>query len=278
MFTQKIPLKESTMHNKQPACKRLKSLARCAITSLLCITALSAWAADSWKEEVLLHDGQKIIVERYVQRGGRHEIGQIGAYVEQTLAFKLPGNDQTVEWKDSLSPDLGTANFLPMLLDIAQGTPYLVVYPMGCLSYNKWGRPNPPYVVFKYDTHAWQRIPLESLPPELKTPNLIFSDPDITVEKMGKRVVSAETIQRIVAETKQAEYKAISREPVANAERDCGEMVVNGKGTWVGMGWFRKQPTYDACVNQCFANNFETQYCPCAALFKGNGTYFGSQS
>lgn len=29
----------------------------------------------SWKEEVLLHDGSKIVVERSVERGGRHEIG-----------------------------------------------------------------------------------------------------------------------------------------------------------------------------------------------------------
>jgi len=28
------------------------------------------------KEEVLLHDGSKLIVERTVERGGRHEIGQ----------------------------------------------------------------------------------------------------------------------------------------------------------------------------------------------------------
>ena len=31
---------------------------------------------DSWKEDVLLHDGKKLIVERSQTYGGRHEIGQ----------------------------------------------------------------------------------------------------------------------------------------------------------------------------------------------------------
>ncbi len=30
----------------------------------------------SWREEVLLHDGSKIVAERFVLRRGRHEIGQ----------------------------------------------------------------------------------------------------------------------------------------------------------------------------------------------------------
>jgi hypothetical protein len=30
----------------------------------------------SWKEEVLLHDGSTILVDRSVVRGGRHEIGR----------------------------------------------------------------------------------------------------------------------------------------------------------------------------------------------------------
>jgi hypothetical protein len=69
-----------------------------------------------------------------------------------------------------------------------------VTSPMGCLSYNKWGRPNPPYVVFKYDGNAWKRIPLAELSSETKMLNLIFSSPDTEVEKTGKRMISAEMI------------------------------------------------------------------------------------
>lgn len=171
-----------------------------------------AMGGTSWKEEVLLHDGQKIIVERSVERGGRHEIGQKPPYKEQSLVFTMPISNETITWEDHYSEDVGSANFLPMLLDISKGTPYLVVNPVGCLSYNKWGRPNPPYVIFKYDGKAWQRIPLQELPAEIKTPNLIFSMPDIKVEESGKRFMSAEMIRAITAEYRQPEYKTILRE------------------------------------------------------------------
>lgn len=105
----------------------------------------------NWKEEALQHDGKKIIVERSVERGGRHEIGQKPPYKEQRLAFTLPTTGEHVVWTDNFSEDVGSANFLPMLLDVSHGEAYLVASPMGCLSYNKWGRPNPPYVIFKPD-------------------------------------------------------------------------------------------------------------------------------
>lgn len=188
---------------------------------LLCISlmilggGMNACAGGTgWKEEVLLHDGGKIIVERWVERGGRHEIGQKPPYKEQSLSFTMPASSETITWEDHYSEDVGSANFLPMLLDISKSIPYLVVNPMGCLSYNKWGRPNPPYVIFKYDGKSWQRIQLQELPTEIKTPNLIFSMPDIKVEESGKRFMTAEMIRAITAEYRQPEYKTILREPL----------------------------------------------------------------
>lgn len=107
------------------------------------------------------------------------------------------------------------ANFLPMLLDVYKEVAYLVASPMGCLSYNKWGRPNPPYVIFKYQDKEWQRIPLEELPSEIKMPNLIFSMPDFEVERAGTRFITAEKINVIISGYKQPEYKTILREPLA---------------------------------------------------------------
>jgi hypothetical protein len=168
----------------------------------------------SWQEEVLLHDGSTIIVERTVSRGGRHELGQNPPIKEQHLSFAMPGTKRWVAWEDKFSEDVGSANFLPMLLDVQNDVTYLVASPMGCLSYNKWGRPNPPYVVFKYDGKAWQRIGLQELPAEIKTPNLIFSMPDIVVKKSGGRFMSVKTIQEILAGYKQAEYRTILRVPL----------------------------------------------------------------
>ncbi len=186
----------------------------------------------SWKEEVLLHDGSKIVVERSVERGGRHEVGQKPPYKEQSLVFTIPGTNQRVTWEDHYSEDIGTASFLPMLIDIVKDTAYLVASPMGCLSYNKWGRPNPPYVIFKYEGKEWKRVPLQELPAEINTPNLIFSMPDIKVEQSGKRFMSAEMIKAIIDDYKQPEFKTILREAYPGAEGVC-EQLIKYKGYWI---------------------------------------------
>lgn len=189
----------------------------------------------SWKEEVLLHDGSKIIVERSIERGGRHELGQRPPIKEQSLTFILPGKNESVTWDDNFTQDVGGANFLPMQLEIRKDTAYLVAYPMGCQSYNKWGRPNPPYVVFKYQGKSWQRIALQELPAEFKTPNMIFSSPDSEAEKTGQRIVSAETIKALYEGYKQPEFKTILRESYPTAAGGCAEMIYY-KGAWVGPG------------------------------------------
>jgi len=192
------------------------------------------FGGDSWKEEVMLHDGRKIIVERTVQRGGRREVGQQPPIKEQRLTFTMPGTKQQVVWEDSFSQDIGTANFLPMLLGIHNAMPYLVAYPMGCLSYNKWGRPNPPYVVFKYDTNKWSRITLQELPQDIKTPNLIFSSPDVEAKNAGTSIVSAVAISGLYAGYRQPEFKTILRERTPK-ESEC-EKLEAYKGKWIRIG------------------------------------------
>lgn len=209
----------------------MKRVARLGLTLLLSST-LSACSSMSWKEEVLLHDGSKIIVERTVEHGGRHEIGQKPPYKYQSLTFTHPATKQEIVWEDKFSEEVGSANFLPMLLDISNGTPYLVAYPMGCLSYNKWGRPNPPYVIFKHEGKEWKRIPLQELPAGIKTVNLIFSMPDVKVKESGKRFMTAETIQKIIGDYRQPEYRTILREPYPGAGGGCEELI-RYKGYWI---------------------------------------------
>lgn len=174
-----------------------------------------AMGGASWKEEVLLHDGSKLLVERSVERKGRHELGQKPPIGEQSLTFALPGTNESVTWEDRYSEDLGSANFTPMLLEIAKGTAYVVAAPMGCLSYNKWGRPNPPYVVFQYQDNAWNRVPLDALPPESSQPNLVISSPDDAAAKSARHgVLFAETIKLLNSGGNRAtEYRAILRAP-----------------------------------------------------------------
>ena len=185
----------------------------------MCANAgLFGFGGTSWKEEVLLHDGSRIVVERWAKRGGRHEIGQPPAYQEQTLSFSMPETGKTVKWEDHLSEDLGSSSFLPMAVGIISGTAYVVTTPMGCFAYNKWGRPNPPYVVFKHTQSGWERISLNELPSEVRTPNLVISDPDTKAEKLNDGLVTANEVNLANTGYRQLEYRTILREPVKGGE------------------------------------------------------------
>ncbi len=231
------------------------------------------FGGTSWKEEVLLQDGSKIIVERSVERGGRHELGQQPLIKEQSLTFILPSTNESVTWEDNFTKDVGGANFLPMLLEVGKDIAYLVVHPMGNLSFMKWGSPNPPYVAFKYQHKKWDRITLQELPVEFTTPNLIFSSPDDEAKKAGQRIVSAETIKRLYDGYRQPEYKTILRTPIDYGPprppgSNSGRMVRTGDG-WMGMDWFEDQPSYEACLKLCGKKKVSPQDCPCNTLFKG---------
>lgn len=149
-----------------------------AMSILMWGLTLNACATDTvkWKEEVLLHDGNKIIITRtntYDPKGLREPF-QPDPLKKSTLTFTVPGTKQTViMWKS----DFGRGyqdNLSLLLLDFLNGVPYIATHPKFCHGYNKWGRPNPPYVFFKYDGE-WKRIPLEELPAGFKEANVILS-------------------------------------------------------------------------------------------------------
>lgn len=170
---------------------------------------------ETWQEEVRLHDGRTMIVERTVTRGGRHEIGQPPPIKEQTITFTLPGSGTRITWTSEYGDDLGRTNFVLLAVHVLNGVPYIVAEPNLCLAYNKWGRPNPPYVIFRYDGAAWQRIPLEELPAEFTTLNVAISlDSQHVREMVQLGVVPAEDIRRRNSRLLQPEYKIILREAV----------------------------------------------------------------
>lgn len=191
----------------------------------------------SWKEEVLLHDGTRVVVERRKERHGRHEIGQKPPTGDQSIEFLLPHTDRTLTWRDEYSKDVGSANFNLIALHIFNGIPYIVATAYGCLSYNKWGRPNPPYIIFKHDGQNWQRIQIDELPKEFKTINLIVNDSrEQEIEKATKNLgyVSADSVQGINGSIRQPEYHTILREPLPEERiiEMCGDMVLY-RGHWI---------------------------------------------
>lgn len=77
--------------------------------ALILGASLTACGASSteWKEEVLLHDGSKIVVERSQSYGGRHEIGQSPAIKEQRITFTLPNTKKPLPSRVSMGKTLG---------------------------------------------------------------------------------------------------------------------------------------------------------------------------
>jgi hypothetical protein len=199
-----------------------------------CATGTVGLGGDSWKEQALQYDGSVIIVKRFQSYGGRGEIGQGAPIRDYRLIFTLPGAGQPIEWESDYSEDVGRANLHPLALHVLNGTPYVITEPNLCLAYNKWGRPNPPYVIFKHDGGQWQRIPVGQLPPEFKDMNLVNDTKDEARHLVQAGQVSAEEVKRLNREITQPEYKTILREalPKERINQMCMEMVPY-KGSWV---------------------------------------------
>lgn len=193
----------------------------------------------AWKEEVVLHDGKRVIVNRSQSYGGRREVGKGAPIREHVLTFHLPGASKPIKWVSEFSEDVGRANFDLLALHMLNDTAYVVATPNLCLSYNKWDRPNPPYVLFRHNGADWQRISLTDLPREFTTLNVIINvrrEEDIKRATAQHGYVSAEKVQALNESLREPELKSILREPVKpgtpGSAVNCEELV-KYKGYWI---------------------------------------------
>jgi len=192
--------------------------------------------ADSWKEEVLLHDGNKIVVKRS-QSYFFQALERWPRVKEHSITFTPPGSDKAITWTSEYGEDIKSTNFNLLALHISNGTPYIVATPHLCLSYNKWGRPNPPYVIFKYEGKAWQRIPLSEFPAEFKEINLLIETINNDAQRAIKTgFVSADSVKSLNSEIRNPEFKTILRETIPNGGQERCDELVYYKGAWVGPG------------------------------------------
>jgi hypothetical protein len=211
------------------------------IATLLAVLAVSLLAGcatlgigSSWREEVELHDGRKIVVHRSQTYGGMREIGQSAPIRTQEIDFTVPEMGRRYHFESEYSEDVGRANLKIIALHIKDGIPYLVTSPNLCLAYNKWGRPNPPYVIFRHDGTQWQRIALAELPSEFKTINLVVETKHKEPSAGMLGVRSAAEVREINRKLPQKEFKGILREPLPQDYINvmCMEMIPY-RGSWV---------------------------------------------
>ena len=253
------------------------------ITLVLILTGVSSMNAcgffdtASWKEEVLLHDGSKIIVKRWQKHGGPRSFGapiREALISEQTISFSHPKTKEKIIWKDGPTEDIHIANFDLVALHIKDNIPYLVTVTKQCIEYNKWGRPNPPYVVFKYEGKKWIHIPLSELPVEFKNVNLVIDPLGDDEELLNGSLspITAEKIKEFNRSLKREIYKTIIRNPLplTSAMVTCPEMIYLGRARWIDIFKFKRHTKYEACLDDCKLLDTESKYCPCDRLFKKN--------
>jgi hypothetical protein len=207
------------MNHKRLLLKAIKSIGLVLTLGV----SMSACATNTfiWKEEVLLHDGKKIIVERSdtYDSSMPHEIGQGAPLAEHKTTFMIPGTNQTVVWKSDNRSFSEPENLNLLVLDFLAGVPYVATTIGGSIAYNKWGRPNPPYVFFKHDGNAWKRISLEEFSGKFKI-NLIVTggkkdNPKIFEADRKFGFVPVQTVAEINSEPgRSKESYAIIRTPL----------------------------------------------------------------
>ena len=197
-------------------CKTIGLMLALGVSMSACATS-----TFTWKEEVLLHDGRKMIVERsdIYDSSMRHEIGQSAPLAEHKTTFVTPGTNQTVTWKSDNRSFSDPENLNLLVLDFLGSVPYVATTIGGSIAYNKWGRPNPPYVFFKHDGKAWRRISLEKFSETFKI-NLIVTglkkdNPKIAEADRKFGFVPAQIVEKINSEPgKSKEYYSIIRTPL----------------------------------------------------------------
>ncbi len=196
---------------------RVKPLGALAVLIVLgtSMNAFGFWGfgdSSSWKEEVLLHDGKTIVVERKQTYGSKPTIdSRERSVLDEEWTFQNPANQQHVVWKNNLRRPPEGSSLMLMILGIKDSAPYIATSPAGCIAYNHWGRPNPPF--FRYDGAQWQRIPLAEFPAEFKEANVVVGGRGSPEKQSGKTL----SVAMVHEQNKllESHHRTILREPMA---------------------------------------------------------------
>ncbi len=214
----------------------LKKITKLGLILMMGVSMSACSATMSWKEEVLLHDGRVIAAERFYNLGGKPTFeSRERAALDEVVTFSLPGTNKKITWKTDFRDSQPEPNSLNLIrFDVVKGVPYIATYPAGCIAYNKWGRPNPPQILFKYADEQWKRITLAEFPTELSNAqaNVVVGRPKTS---LLRSFYTVEGVNEENREIDEGPYKSILREPVPNYEKNCPELV-RIDGGWASPG------------------------------------------
>lgn len=241
-----------------------------ALTGILTLgTSMNAFGflglgnSATWNEEVLLHDGTIIIAERKQTYGSKPTLeSRERALIEEEWIFPIPGGEKSVAWKTNFRNPPEGESLMLMLVGFIGGVPYLATSPAGCIAYNHWGRPNPPYVFFRHDGKQWQRISLAEFPTQLRESNVVVGRPD---PKNRSGTLSVAVVKEDNSGL-EPHHRAILREAIRPS---CETLIPYGNGGWLSLDWFSGKSSLQECRQVCESRKVSQQNCPCDSLFKG---------
>lgn len=146
----------------------------CAAALLLPLLAAGCFGRDDsikWTEDVRLPDGRVVTLTRYQEFKGPHELGRTPTASDYWFEFKHPDGGETVRWQSNR--DLAT---LALMLD--GKVPVLLVKPQFGSSMERFNCPNPPYMLYRYESGAWVMAPIAQVPVKRLRVNMTFSPKD----------------------------------------------------------------------------------------------------
>jgi hypothetical protein len=213
---------------------------RCFVAVIISITTLgtsmnvlASSESVSWKEEVLLHDQTKMVVERsqkYTDR--RMMVGTERTITEESWIFQIPGAQNKVTWSTGFARPPESSCLMLMHVNFLNDVPYIATSPAGTLAYNHWGRPNPPYVFFKHDGKDWQRVALADYPTQFVDSNVVVGDRGEAAKLNGTTLTidQVKTANRLL----DSYMRQVVRQPVTQGDGVwlSPVMVYDGKGAW----------------------------------------------
>jgi len=171
-------------------------------------------ATYRWKEEVRLHDGRLIVVERSRKMSGPREPFRSATVGKWTLAFENPDKPGK---KISLDVHGGAD---PMLLGFVQGVPYVAIQPGRGDARYFYNCPYPPYIFFRYDGE-WRRIELREFPKELVARNLPNDIPEYEARSRKWGIITSLEMQKLLEIVKRENSVGIIRPNGDETIYDC---------------------------------------------------------
>lgn len=143
-----------------------------------------------WSEEVLLHDGRIIVIQRSMKSGYLpREIGQPPPESDYTLTFDGVDGEKVI-W------DGGRGMFVPMILDVYGGVPFVVATGGQLISWREEGCPRPPYFFFKWTGNQWRRVTYDQFPKSIRSANLSVGLTYPSRDPMHERISRGEIVTK----------------------------------------------------------------------------------